>query len=261
MDTIVDTHAHLDDPAFDADRDAVLARAREAGVGAIVNVGYDEARWASTLALAGRQPEVYAALGVHPHEAADWDAALGGRLRRALGAAKVVALGEIGLDFYRDYAPREAQRVAFTAQLALARELGLPVVIHSRAAEDEVVATLAEHGTARGVLHSFSGAAETARRALDLGLHVSLTGPVSYPKAEHQRDLARLIPPDRLLLETDCPYLAPQPRRGRRNEPAFVRYTAEALAAARGETVARVVAATTANAAALFGLPVAGAAR
>lgn len=261
MDVIVDTHAHLDDPAFDADRDAVVDRAREAGVAAIVNVGYDEARWASTLHLAGRHAAVYAALGVHPHEAAAWDAALGGRLRRALGAAKVVALGEIGLDFYRDYAPREAQRAAFTAQLALARELDLPVVLHSRAAEDEVVATLAEHRIARGVLHSFSGSAETARRALDLGLHVSLTGPVSYPKAEHQRDLARLVPLDRLLLETDCPYLAPQPRRGRRNEPAYVRYTAEAIAAARGEDVARVAAATTANAAALFGLPVAAAAR
>ncbi|HET8629784.1 MAG TPA: TatD family hydrolase, partial [Thermomicrobiales bacterium] len=145
LDVIVDTHAHLDDPAFDVDRDAVVDRAREAGVAAIVNVGYDEARWASTLHLAGRHAAVYAALGVHPHEAAAWDAALGGRLRRALGAAKVVALGEIGLDFYRDYAPREAQRAAFTAQLALARELDLPVVLHSRAAEDEVVAALAEH--------------------------------------------------------------------------------------------------------------------
>jgi TatD DNase family protein len=130
-------------------------------------------------------------------------------------------------------------------------------VIHSRAAEDEVVATLAEAGVLRGVLHSFSGALATAERALDLGLHLSLTGPVSYPKAEQQRELARRIPLDRLLLETDCPYLAPQPRRGRRNEPAFVYYTAEAIAQARGVAVGEVIAATGANAARLFGLAVA----
>lgn len=252
---LIDSHAHLDDGAFDEDRDAVVARAREAGVGAIVNVGYSEARWASTAALCATFPEVYAVLGWHPHEAATWEVAALGRLRAALAGPKVVGVGEIGLDFYRDYAPRDQQRAAFRAQLALARELALPVVIHSRAAEDEVVATLAEAGMARGVLHSFSGGLDTARRALDLGLHLSLTGPVSYPKAEHQRDLARLIPLDRLLLETDCPYLAPQPRRGRRNEPAFVRFTAAAIAAARGEAVEEVVAATTASARGLFDLP------
>ena len=249
---LIDSHAHLDDPAFDADRDAVLARAREAGIGAIVNVGYDEARWATTLALSAAHREVYAALGLHPHEATAWDEALAGRLRAALAAPKVVALGEIGLDYYRDHSPREVQREAFAVQLALARELALPVVIHSRAAEDEVVATLADAGTGHGVLHSFSGSLDAARRALDLGLHLSLTGPVSYPKAEHQRDLARLIPGDRLLLETDAPYLAPQARRGRRNEPAYLRYTAEALAAARGEPVEALIAATTANALRLF---------
>ena len=254
---LIDSHAHLDDPAFDADREAALARAREAGVAAIVNVGYDEARWASTRALVEAHPEVYAVLGLHPHEAASWDEALGARLRAALAGPRVVALGEIGLDFYRDYAPHEAQRAAFAAQLGLARELGLPVVVHSRAAEDEVVATLAAAGVARGVLHSFSGPLAAARRALDLGLHLSLTGPVSYPKAEHQRDLARLIPLERLLLETDCPYLAPQPRRGRRNEPAFVRFTCEAIAAARGEPAEAIGRATTENAIRLFGLNIA----
>ncbi len=246
--TIIDSHSHLDDGAFDDDRAAVIARAREGGVGAIVNVGFDPARWASTAALCAEWPGIYAALGLHPHEALSWGAETERGLRAALAGPKVAALGEIGLDFYRDYAPHDAQRAAFRAQLAIARELDLPVVIHSRAAEDEVVATLAAAGVTGGVLHSFSGSSATARRALDLGLHVSLTGPVSYPKAEGQRELARLIPLDRLLLETDCPYLAPQPRRGRRNEPAFLRFTAEAIAAARGEPVERIAAATTANA-------------
>lgn len=253
---LIDTHAHLDDRAFDEDRDAVLARARAAGVRAIVNVAYNEQKWASTAALCAAYPEVYAVVGVHPHDARSWSAAVGERLRVALRAPRVVGLGEIGLDFYRDYAPHDRQRAAFLAQLAIAREAGVPVVIHSRAAEDEVVATLAEAGIGRGVLHSFSGSPAAAARSLDLGLHISLTGPVSYPKAERQRELARLIPRDRLLLETDCPYLAPQARRGKRNEPAFLRFTAEAIAAARDEPVEELIAATTANAAALFGVAV-----
>jgi TatD DNase family protein len=253
---LIDTHAHLDDRAFDGDRDEVIARAREAGILAIVNVAYNEAKWASTAALCAAHPEVYAVAGVHPHDARSWSAGVGERLRAALRGPKVVGLGEIGLDFYRDYAPHDLQRDAFRAQLAIARDVGLPVVIHSRAAEDEVVETLAACGIGRGVLHSFSGSLATAERALGLGLHISLTGPVSYPKAEHQRDLARRIPRDRLLLETACPYLAPQPRRGKRNDPAFVRFTAEAIAAARGEPVEAIVAATDANALELFGLTV-----
>lgn len=253
---LIDTHTHLDDPAFADDRDAVLARAGEAGVRVLVNVGYNEARWRGTLDLTARHDQVYAALGLHPHEAAAWSADLGARLGAALARPRVVALGEIGLDFYRDYAPRDVQRTAFTAQLALALARELPVIVHSRAAEDEVLALLVDAGVTRGVLHSFSGTPETARRALDLGLHLSLTGPVSYPTGARQRELARLIPLDRLLLETDCPYLAPQPRRGRRNEPAFLPYTAEAIAAARGESLATVARATTLNARRLFGLVV-----
>jgi len=253
---LIDTHAHLDDRAFADDREAMLLRAREAGVRAIVNVGFSEERWATTAALAAAHPDIYAVLGLHPHEAASWDEALLGRLRTALAGPKVVGLGEIGLDFYCDYAPHERQRVAFRAQLALARELDVPAVIHSRAAEDEVVATLAEEGVRRGVLHSFSGPLATAARALDLGLHISLTGPVSYPNGEHQRDLARLIPADRLLLETDCPYLAPQARRGKRNEPAFLPFTAAVIAAARGVTTEETIASTGRNAVALFGLPI-----
>jgi len=252
---LIDTHAHLDDRAFDADRDVTLARARQAGVHAIINVGFSAERWITTMALTAAHADVYAVLGVHPHEATTWDNALLARLRTALAGPKVVGLGEIGLDFYRDYAPHERQRLAFRAQLALARELDLPVVMHSRAAEDEVVATLADEGVRRGVLHSFSGPLATAARALELGVHISLTGPVSYPNGEHQRELARLIPADRLLLETDCPYLAPQARRGKRNEPAFLPFTAAAIATARGVTTEAIVATTGRNALALFGLP------
>jgi TatD DNase family protein len=252
---LIDSHAHLDDAAFDADREAAIDRARAAGVGQIINVGFNEARWATTLALATAQPAIYAVVGLHPHEAQAWDAAVAERLRETLRHPRVVGLGEIGLDFYRDYAPHDQQRGAFRAQLALAQECGLPVVLHSRAAEEETVATLAEAGIGNGVLHSFSGSLEVAERALALGLHISLTGPVSYPKADHQRELARLIPLNRLLLETDCPYLAPQARRGKRNEPAFLRFTAEAIATARGLTVEDIIAATVANTIELFGLP------
>jgi TatD DNase family protein len=252
---LIDTHAHLDDHAFATDREATLGRAREVGVRAIINVGFSEERWATTAALAAAHADVYAVLGLHPHEAAAWNDTLLERLRLALAGPKVVGLGEIGLDFYRDYAPPERQRIAFRAQLALAHELDLPMVMHSRAAEDEVVATLAEAGSRRGVLHSFSGSLATAEQALALGLHISLTGPVSYPTGEHQRALARLIPADRLLLETDCPYLAPQARRGKRNEPAFLPFTAAAIAAARGVPTEEIIAATGRNALALFGLP------
>ena len=255
---LIDTHAHLDDRAFAEDRDATLLRAREAGVRAVINVGFSEERWGTTAALVAAHEDIYAVLGLHPHEAASWDEALPERLRAALAGPKVVGLGEIGLDFYRDYAPHDRQRIAFRAQLALARELGLPAVMHSRTAEDEVVAILAETGVRRGVLHSFSGPLATAERALELGLHISLTGPVSYPNGEHQRDLARLIPADRLLLETDCPYLAPQARRGKRNEPAFLPFTAAAIAAARGVSTEEIIACTGRNALALFGLPTPG---
>ena len=252
---LIDTHAHLDDHTFADDRAATLQRAREAGVRAIINVGFSEERWATTAALAATHPDIYAVLGVHPHEATSWDETLRARLRTALAGPNVVGLGEIGLDFYRDSAPHERQRLAFRAQLDLAQELDLPVVMHSRAAEDAVVAILAEGDVRRGVLHSFSGSLATAERALKLGLYFSLTGPVSYPNGGHQRALARLIPADRLLLETDCPYLAPQARRGKRNEPAFLPFIAAAIASARGVTTEAIIASTGRNALALFGLP------
>lgn len=252
---MVDTHAHLDDGAFDTDRDDVLARAREAGVEAIVNVGFSEARWASTLALARHEPGVFAVIGIHPHEADCWSAAVEARLNAALRQPGVVGVGEIGLDFHRNDVGRDIQRAAFWAQVAMARALDLPIVVHSRDAESEVVAMLEAAAPVRGVLHSFSGSDDLARQALTYGLHLSVTGPVTYPNGHRQRDLARLIPADRLLLETDAPYLPPQPWRGRRNEPAFLVATAASIASARGETVAELCRHTSENARRLFQLP------
>lgn len=251
---MVDTHAHLDDDAFDADRDDVLARARDAGVEAIINVAFSEARWASTLALAHRNTGVFAALGVHPHEADAWSTAVEARLDAALRQPGVVGVGEIGLDFHRNDVARDVQRAAFSAQVQLARALDLPIVIHSRDAESEVVAMLEAAAPVRGVLHSFSGSDDAARHALSYGMHLSVTGPVTYPNGHRQRDLARVIPADRLLLETDAPYLPPQPWRGRRNEPAFLRASAEALARARGEALAQLCRHTSENARRLFRL-------
>ena len=256
---LVDTHAHLDDEAFAADRDEVLTRARAAGVDTIITVGADLASSRQAVALAERHPWIYAAVGVHPHDAVQADEAALAELARLAGHERVVAIGEIGLDFYRDLSPRPAQREALWAQLALARRLDLPVVVHDREAHAEVLAALRDwaHGYdgARGVLHCFSGDEDMAREAIGLGFYISFAGPLTYAKASRLQRLAATLPLDRLLVETDCPYLTPEPRRGRRNEPANVRLVAERMAALRGLPLAAVAQATTANAGRLFGLP------
>jgi TatD DNase family protein len=225
---VIDTHAHLDaldDPA------AAVRRAREAGVGRIVTVGTGPESWAETLRIAAEEEGVHAALGLHPHEAANGEA-LAGLRPLAEGA---VAVGEIGLDFFREYAPREDQRRVFTHQLRLAAELRKPAIVHSRASEEETVALLEEfHGTV--VLHCFSSPA-LLPVALDRGYYVSFAGNVTYPRAVDLREAAARVPRDRILAETDCPYLAPQPVRGKTNEPAFVVHTVAALAELRGEDV------------------------
>jgi TatD DNase family protein len=245
---VIDTHAHLDP----ADAAAVLARARAAGVDRVVAVGTTIADGAGTLALARAEPGVFAALGIHPHEAAGPDADRVEELRALLGEPGAVAVGETGLDYARDYAPAEAQRRLFDRQLALAGELGLPVVIHSREADDDTLAALAGFpGTV--VLHCFSspGMLETA---LERGYYLSFAGNVSYPNAGALREAARGVPAERLLVETDSPYLAPQPVRGQRNEPAHVVHTLAALAAARGEDAEGLGRRIDANASAAFGL-------
>jgi len=248
---VIDTHAHLDACAEPADD--LVSRAREAGVRRIVSVGTGIDSCRETLEIAARHEGVFAALGIHPHEAGEPDAGRLDELRELLADERAVAVGETGLDFYRDYAPHDRQRELFERQLELAAELGKTVVVHTRAASDETAAALAPFG-GTVVLHCFS-APELLGVALDRGYYVSFAGNVTYPKAEALRDAARAVPSERLLAETDSPYLAPQPRRGRPNEPGNVVHTVAALAEARGEDTAELVAQIEANASAAFGLP------
>jgi TatD DNase family protein len=243
---VIDTHAHLDaldDPA------GALERARAAGVDRVVAIGSGLASARATLELASREGGVFAALGIHPHQAASGESL--NELRRLM-EERVVAVGEIGLDFFRDYAPRDDQRRVFADQLELAAELGKPVVIHSRAAAEETAAMLEEF-PGLVVLHCFSSP-ELLPAALERGYYVSFAGNVTYPKAIDLRDAAARIAGDRLLAETDCPYLSPQPVRGRPNEPAYVMHTVAALAQARAEDVDEVAEQIEANATALFAL-------
>jgi TatD DNase family protein len=248
---VTDTHAHLDacaDPAAE-----VVARARAAGVERIVAVGSGLDSCRETLAIAHAHAGVWAALGIHPHQAADEDADRLDELRELLAYERAVAVGETGLDFYREYAPPDRQHDLFARQLELAAEVGKPVVVHTRAADDETAAAL-EAFTGTVVLHCFSSP-ELLPVALERGYYVSFAGNVTYPKAEELREAAREVPAGRLLAETDSPYLSPQPRRGRPNEPANVVHTVAALAEARGEDAAVLAAQLDANAATAFSLP------
>jgi len=245
---VIDTHAHLD--ACTEPADVLVERAREAGVTRIVSVGTRADSWRDTLPIAERHEGVYAALGIHPHEAADGDV---DALRDALAHPRAVAVGETGLDYFRDYAPRDAQRRLFDAQLALAAELAMPVVIHTRAADADTAAALAGYdGTV--ILHCFSSP-PLLEPALERGWYVSFAGNVTYKNAHDLRAAAYAVPPERLLVETDSPYLAPVPRRGRPNEPANVVYTVAALAHARNEDETDLAARIDANAARCFDLP------
>ena len=248
---MTDTHAHLD--ACEEPADELVARASEAGVGTIVSVGSGLDSCRETLAIAARHDGVFAALGIHPHQAADEGDDRLAELRELLDDDTAVAVGETGLDYYRDYAPRDRQLALFERQLELAAELGKPVVIHTRAASDDTAAALEPFG-GTVVLHCFS-APELLPVAVDRGYYVSFAGNLTYPNAGDLRDAARAVPADRLLVETDSPYLSPQPKRGRPNEPANVVHTAAALAGARGADPAALAAQLDANAAAAFALP------
>jgi TatD DNase family protein len=256
----VDTHSHLPDADFDADRDAVFARAAEAGVARHLVVGTWPADWPVYLALAEKTPGVRVALGFHPNRARAFSEAARCDLKAHLAQRRglAAAVGEIGLDFYRDHATPDEQRPVFQAQLALAAELDLPFILHCRAAERELLEVLAKHQAQtgrplKGVWHSFSAGPEEARQAVALGLHLAFNGVVAYPKAEGVRQAAREAPPDRLLLETDAPYLPPQPWRGKRNEPAYLVATARRVAELRGVPLEQLAQQTTANAQGLFG--------
>jgi TatD DNase family protein len=254
---LFDTHAHLHGPEFDADRGAVLDRARAAGVARVLTVGTDPETARAAVALAGAEPDVFAAVGIHPHDAARADEAALAEIAALARGPKVVAVGEIGLDYYRDLAPRDAQARAFRAQVALARAAGKPVLLHCREAHADLLATLEAEGPdgPGGIMHCFSGDLEIARRALALGLSLSIAGPVTYPNARRLAAVVQALDPARLVLETDCPYLPPQPWRGKRNEPAYLAATAARVAALRGEEPSRLAAQTTRNACRLLGVP------
>ena len=255
---LVDTHAHLHFPEFAEDLDAVLERARQAGVRTMVTIGTDRETNPAAVALAERTESVYATVGIHPHDAAEAtedDFAALERLARS--SAKVVALGEMGLDFFRNLSPHDVQERVFRRQLGFARQIGKPVVVHCRDAYVEVLAILAEErvGEIGGVMHCFSGDVEVAKRCLDLGLYISLAGPVTYKNAGALPDVARFVPDDRLVVETDCPFLPPHPHRGKRNEPAYVALTAARVAELRGTEPKGLNDTMSRNAARLFRLP------
>jgi TatD DNase family protein len=252
---LVDTHAHLTDPAFAPDLPAVLERAWAAGVERIVCVGYDLESSRAAVALAARYPNLVAAVGVHPNYLAAAPANWLAEIRALAAAPQVVAIGETGLDYYRDYTPPERQRRGFAAQLALAAELGLPVVVHCREAESDVLAAISAHsgpGDRQGVLHCFSGTEATMRAAVAAGYYISFAGTLTFRNAAALRAVAAQVPRERLLVETDAPYLSPAPYRGQRNEPARVALTAACLAALHHVSPEEMARQTTANARRLF---------
>ncbi|NOY91771.1 MAG: TatD family hydrolase [Deltaproteobacteria bacterium] len=256
---LFDSHAHLDDPRLLAQLDEVLQRARDAGVERVATIGCADSVQSVTRALevARRAPDLLiASVGVHPHEASALDDAVLSALAEAAGDPQVVALGETGLDFHYDHSPRDAQERAFRRQVGLARELSLPLVVHTRSAPELTLRVLREEHAeeAGGIIHCFSEDADFARAALDLGFYCSFSGIVTFKSATAIQEAAQLVPADRLLIETDAPYLAPMPLRGKRNEPAFIAHTASFLAELRGESLDDLCGRSFDNACRVYGL-------
>jgi TatD DNase family protein len=255
--TFTDSHCHLDHEKFAEDLDAVLTRATEAGVTRILCIGTGDGppELDCAIRLAERYEQIVATVGVHPHEAAKVTPQTYEDLRRLGEHPKVVAFGEIGLDYHYDFSPRDVQREVFIRQLGLARALALPITLHIREAWDDTMSILAEHWQGPGIVHCFSGDAAQAKQALDMGFHLAYGGVVTFRTADNVREAARITPDDRLLVETDAPYLAPMPHRGKRNEPAMIPETVKKLAEVRGTTPERVAELTTANFERLCGGP------
>jgi TatD DNase family protein len=253
--TLIDSHAHIYGHDYADDFDSMLQRAADTGVQAMLVVGTDIETSRKSVELAEKYPQLYAAVGIHPHDAGRVTAACYDVIRNlALSSAKVVAIGEIGLDFYRDRSPRDAQERVFRAFLRMASELDKPVIIHDRDAHRQVLDCLREEGTRHGVLHCFSGDPAMAAEAIAMGLYISIPGTVTYPANEALRDVVRVVSIDRMLVETDCPYLSPVPHRGKRNEPAYVRLAAERVAEVKGLSLEDVARITTKNVRDLFGI-------
>jgi TatD DNase family protein len=251
---LIDTHAHLEMREFKDDRDEVIQRAREAGVDYIITVGTTVESTRDAVMLADKHDFIYAAVGIHPHETKDILHPAYEILRHFAQHKKVVAYGEIGLDYFYEHSQRIVQQRKFRDMLQEARKLELPVIVHDRDAHEDTLRILKEEWdpTIGGVMHCFSGDIEYAKQVMDLGFHISIAGPVTFPKAEALRDVVKQVPIEQMLIETDAPYLAPQPRRGKRNEPAFVRFTAEEIAKVKGLTYDDVARITSYNAMQLF---------
>lgn len=253
---LIDSHAHLNDPAFSHDLPEVMDRLQKAGVAVVINVGYDIKSSREAVVQAHNWPFLKAAVAVHPHDAATFDEESARALRGLALDRQVVAIGETGLDYYRNLSPRKKQEEVFRWHLKLARQLNLPVIVHNREAHQDILRILREEADELpgGVMHCFSGSWETARQCLDLGFYISFAGPVTFKNAVRLREVVTRIPLRRLLIETDAPYLTPEPHRGQRNEPANLRLVAKAVASIRGVAVEEIIETTAANAKALFRL-------
>jgi TatD DNase family protein len=252
---LVDSHCHLDFPDFQGDFSGVLGRAAEAGVGLLLTIGTSLAKFDKVLAVAEAHDHVYCTVGIHPHEAGQEPGVTAERLVALAAHPKVVGFGETGLDYFYEHSPRDQQQASFRAHIAAARQTGLPLVVHTRDADADTGAILAEEfakGAFSGLIHCFSSGPELAEKAMQIGFYISISGIITFAKADVLRDTVRGLPLDRLLVETDAPYLAPVPKRGKRNEPAFVAHTAAKLAELTGRRVGEVEAATTANFLRLF---------
>jgi len=253
---LFDTHAHLDDDKFDKDRDEVIIRCKQEGVDLILNAGSSVETSVKSIALAEKYELIYAAVGVHPHDAAHMDEETAGVLAALTENKKVRAIGEIGLDYHYDFSPRDVQKRRFVEQIDLARQLKLPVIIHDREAHGDVMDIFKKNRIKEvgGVLHSFSGSAEMALECIKLGMYISISGPITFKNARRTVEAVRKVPLERLLIETDSPYLTPVPHRGKRNYPGYVKFVAEKIAEIKGLTFEEVAQKTRLNGKLLFGI-------
>jgi len=253
---LFDTHAHLEDEKFEADVDEVIERAKDKGVSLILNVGYNLSHARMSVALAEKFDNIYAAVGLHPHDAKDAEKGLWDELYKLADHPKVVALGEMGLDYYWDNSPRDIQRDVFRHQIGMAKDLQMPIIIHDRDAHQDVLTIVKEERASEvgGVFHAYSGSWEMAKEVLDLGFYISIGGPVTFKNARKILEVVEKVPLDSLLIETDCPYLTPHPYRGKRNEPGFVKLVAEKIAEIKKVSFEEVAVKTKTNGMKVFGI-------
>ncbi|MFH0790139.1 MAG: TatD family hydrolase [Candidatus Omnitrophota bacterium] len=252
---LIDTHCHLDFPEFEQDRDEVIKRAKENGIDYLINVGSSLQGSKDSLELALNYDCIYAVVGIHPHEADNTDNAAIAVIEDLAKKNKVVAIGEIGLDYYRNYSAPQNQKRLFTALIKLAKSLNLPLVLHSRQAEEETLNIIKEFTPQKAVVHCFSGSEDFLRQCLDLGLFISFTCNITYKKAENLKNVVKLVPLERIMLETDCPYLPPEGFRGRRNEPFQVKLLAEEISKIKGIPFGEIARVSTENAKVFFNIP------